>query len=144
MAPLLDEYHDDEAVLFGHALEGNLHFVFTQRFDEPEEVARYSAFMQAVSQLVAVEFGGSLKAEHGTGRNMAPFVELEWGSAAHQLMWRIKRLLDPQGILNPDVVLSHDPDIHLKNLKPMPEANPIIDKCIECGFCEPVCPVPMV
>ena len=137
---LLDEYHYDEAVLFGHALEGNLHFVFTQRFDQPEEVARYSAFMQAVSQLVAVEFGGSLKAEHGTGRNMAPFVELEWGSAAYQLMWRIKRLLDPQGILNPDVVLSHDPDIHLKNLKPMPEANPIIDKCIECGFCEPVCP----
>lgn len=137
---LLDEYHYDEAVLFGHALEGNLHFVFTQRFDQPEEVARYSAFMQAVSQLVAVEFGGSLKAEHGTGRNMAPFVELEWGSAAYQLMWRIKRLLDPQGILNPDVVLSDDPEIHLKNLKPMPEANPLINKCIECGFCEPVCP----
>ena len=137
---LLDEYHYDEAVLFGHALEGNLHFVFTQRFDQPEEVARYSAFMQAVSQLVAVEFGGSLKAEHGTGRNMAPFVELEWGSDAYQLMWQIKRLLDPQGILNPDVVLSDDPEIHLKNLKPMPEANPLIDKCIECGFCEPVCP----
>ncbi len=137
---LLDEHHYDEAIIFGHALEGNLHFVFTQRFDQPEEIARYSAFMTAVSQLVAVEFGGSLKAEHGTGRNMAPFVELEWGSDAYQLMWRIKRLLDPQGILNPDVVLSDDPEIHLKNLKPMPEANPLIDKCIECGFCEPVCP----
>lgn len=137
---LLDQYHYDEAVLFGHALEGNLHFVFTQRFDQPEEIARYSAFMNAVTHLVAVEFGGSLKAEHGTGRNMAPFVELEWGSDAYQLMWRIKRLLDPQGILNPDVVLSNDAEIHLKNLKPMPEANPLIDKCIECGFCEPVCP----
>ena len=137
---LLDEHHYDEAILFGHALEGNLHFVFTQRFDQPEEVARYSAFMTAVSQLVAVEFGGSLKAEHGTGRNMAPFVELEWGHDAYQLMWQIKRLLDPQGILNPDVVLSDDPEIHLKNLKPMPQANPLIDKCIECGFCEPVCP----
>ena len=137
---LLDEHHYDEAILFGHALEGNLHFVFTQRFDQPAEIARYCAFMQAVSQLVAVEFGGSLKAEHGTGRNMAPFVELEWGSDAYQLMWRIKRLLDPQGILNPDVVLSDDPEIHLKNLKPMPVANPLIDKCIECGFCEPVCP----
>ena len=137
---LLDDYHYDEAVLFGHALEGNLHFVFTQRFDQPEEVARYSAFMQAVTQLVAVEFGGSLKAEHGTGRNMAPFVELEWGNDAYQLMWQIKRLLDPKEILNPDVVLSTDPEIHLKNLKPMPVANPLIDKCIECGFCEPVCP----
>ncbi len=137
---LLEQFQYDEAVLFGHALEGNLHFVFTQRFDQPEEVARYSAFMNAVTHLVAVEFGGSLKAEHGTGRNMAPFVELEWGSDAYQLMWRIKRLLDPQGILNPDVVLSNDTEIHLKNLKPMPEANPLIDKCIECGFCEPVCP----
>ncbi|WP_170800870.1 FAD-binding and (Fe-S)-binding domain-containing protein [Stutzerimonas stutzeri] len=137
---LLDKHRYDEAILFGHALEGNLHFVFTQGFDDPAQVARYEAFMGEVAQLVAVEFGGALKAEHGTGRNMAPFVELEWGSKAYALMWKIKRLLDPSGILNPDVVLSEDPDIHLKNLKPMPAADEIVDKCIECGFCEPVCP----
>ncbi|MFS2157394.1 FAD-binding and (Fe-S)-binding domain-containing protein [Pseudomonas sp. Pseusp122] len=137
---LFDKHHYDEAILFGHALEGNLHFVFTQGFDNPEQVARYSAFMEDVAQLVAVEFGGSLKAEHGTGRNMAPFVELEWGHDAYQLMWQLKRLLDPNGILNPDVVLSTDPQIHLKNLKPLPAADEIVDKCIECGFCEPVCP----
>lgn len=137
---LLDKHRYDEAILFGHALEGNLHFVFTQGFDDPAQVARYEAFMGEVAQLVAVEFGGALKAEHGTGRNMAPFVELEWGSEAYALMWKIKRLLDPAGILNPDVVLSEDPDIHLKNLKPMPAADEIVDKCIECGFCEPVCP----
>ncbi|HYQ39360.1 MAG TPA: FAD-binding oxidoreductase, partial [Pseudomonas sp.] len=99
---LLDKHRYDEAILFGHALEGNLHFVFTQGFEDPAQVARYEAFMGEVAQLVAVEFGGALKAEHGTGRNMAPFVELEWGSEAYQLMWRIKRLLDPKGILNPD------------------------------------------
>ncbi|MEJ1229210.1 FAD-binding and (Fe-S)-binding domain-containing protein [Pseudomonas sp. CCNWLW56] len=137
---LFDKHHYDEAILFGHALEGNLHFVFTQGFNNPEEVARYQAFMDDVAHLVAVEFGGSLKAEHGTGRNMAPFVELEWGSDAYQLMWRLKRLLDPNGILNPDVVLSEDPQIHLKHLKPLPAADEIVDKCIECGFCEPVCP----
>ncbi len=137
---LLDKHRYDEAILFGHALEGNLHFVFTQGFDDPAQVARYEAFMGEVAQLVAVEFGGALKAEHGTGRNMAPFVELEWGGEAYALMWKIKRLLDPTGILNPDVVLSEDPDIHLKNLKPMPAADEIVDKCIECGFCEPVCP----
>ncbi len=137
---LFDIHHYDEAILFGHALEGNLHFVFTQGFNNPEEVARYQAFMEDVAQLVAVEFGGSLKAEHGTGRNMAPFVELEWGHDAYQLMWQLKRLLDPNGILNPDVVLSEDPQIHLKHLKPLPAADEIIDKCIECGFCEPVCP----
>jgi D-lactate dehydrogenase len=137
---LFDKHGYDEAIIFGHALEGNLHFVFTQAFETPEQIARYEAFMQDVAQLVAVEFGGSLKAEHGTGRNMAPFVELEWGADAYQLMWQIKRLLDPQGILNPDVILSEDRDIHLKNLKPLPAADAIIDKCIECGFCEPVCP----
>ena len=137
---LFEKHTYSEAILFGHALEGNLHFVFTQGFDDPLQVARYEAFMQDVTQLVAVEFGGALKAEHGTGRNMAPFVELEWGNDAYQLMWQIKRLLDPQGILNPDVVLSEDPQIHLKHLKPMPAADEIVDKCIECGFCEPVCP----
>lgn len=137
---LFEKHAYTEAILFGHALEGNLHFVFTQGFDDPAQVARYEAFMHDVTQLVAVEFGGALKAEHGTGRNMAPFVELEWGSEAYALMWKIKRLLDPTGILNPDVVLSEDPQIHLKNLKPMPAADEIVDKCIECGFCEPVCP----
>ncbi|EKT4522024.1 FAD-binding oxidoreductase [Pseudomonas putida] len=137
---LFDKHHYDEAIIFGHALEGNLHFVFTQGFNNAEEVARYQAFMDDVAQLVAVEFGGSLKAEHGTGRNMAPFVELEWGHEAYQLMWTLKRLLDPNGILNPDVVLSDDRDIHLKHLKPLPAADDIVDKCIECGFCEPVCP----
>jgi D-lactate dehydrogenase len=137
---LFDHYQYHEAIIFGHALEGNLHFVFTQGFADSEEIARYSAFMQDVAHLVAVELGGSLKAEHGTGRNMAPFVELEWGAAAYQLMWQIKHLLDPDTILNPDVVLSHNSQIHLQNLKPLPATDPLVDKCIECGFCEPVCP----
>lgn len=137
---LFDKHHYHEAIIFGHALEGNLHFVFTQGFDDPAQVSRYDAFMQDIAQLVAVEFGGSLKAEHGTGRNMAPFVELEWGTDAYQLMWQIKRLLDPKGILNPDVVLSTNSQLHLQNLKPLPAANELVDKCIECGFCEPVCP----
>ena len=137
---LFDKYYYTEAIIFGHALEGNLHFVFTQGFDDATQIARYDAFMQDVAQLVATEFAGSLKAEHGTGRNMAPFVELEWGSEAYQLMWQIKQLLDPNHILNPDVVLSKNPQLHLQNLKPLPATDPLVDKCIECGFCEPVCP----
>lgn len=137
---LFDKYYYTEAIIFGHALEGNLHFVFTQGFDDSTQVARYEAFMQEVTSLVATEFGGSLKAEHGTGRNMAPFVELEWGSDAYQLMWQIKHLLDPKHILNPEVVLSHNPRLHLQNLKPLPATHFLVDKCIECGFCEPVCP----
>ena len=137
---LFDEHHYDEAILFGHALDGNFHFVFTQDFGNAEQVARYSAFMNDIAQLVAVEFGGALKAEHGTGRNMAPFVELEWGSEAWQIMWDIKALFDPKHILSPDVVLSRNKKLHLQNLKPLPEADELVDRCMECGFCEPVCP----
>lgn len=137
---LFEKHHYDEAILFGHALDGNLHFVFTQDFSNPEQVARYSDFMSDVTQLVAVDFGGALKAEHGTGRNMAPFVELEWGVEAYQLMWDIKKLFDPKHILSPDVVLSKNKEIHLQNLKPLPQADDLVDRCMECGFCEPVCP----
>ncbi len=137
---LFDEFNYHEAIIFGHALAGNLHFVFTQSFNSDEEISRYDTFMHKVANLVAVEFGGSLKAEHGTGRNMAPFVELEWGETAYQVMQSIKQIIDPTGILNPGVILNEDKNAHIKNLKQMPHANPIIDKCIECGFCEPVCP----
>ncbi|MGE4410025.1 MAG: FAD-binding and (Fe-S)-binding domain-containing protein, partial [Sphingobium sp.] len=130
----------DEAIIFGHALEGNLHFVFTQDFGDPAEVQRYRRFMEDVVSLVVVRFDGSLKAEHGTGRNMAPFVEVEWGQQAYQLMQQIKHLLDPQRILNPGVILNADPEAHLKHLKPLPPADPLVDKCMECGFCEPSCP----
>ncbi|EME70362.1 FAD/FMN-containing dehydrogenase [Paramagnetospirillum caucaseum] len=130
----------DEAIIFGHALDGNLHFVFTQDFGIKAEVDRYARFMDEVAELVVGKYDGSLKAEHGTGRNMAPFVEMEWGAEATGLMWDIKHLLDAQGLLNPGVLLDRDPKAHLNNLKPLPAADALVDTCIECGFCERMCP----
>jgi D-lactate dehydrogenase len=130
----------DEAIIFGHALEGNLHFVFNQDFNSPDEVVRYRYFMNDVTRMVVHGYDGALKAEHGTGRNMAPFVEMEWGSEAYELMKEIKDIFDPGNLLNPGVILNNDPLIYLKNLKPIPPAHEIIDKCIECGFCEVHCP----
>ena len=129
-----------DAIIFGHALAGNLHFVFTQDFNVASEVQRYRGFMDAFCHMVVEKYDGSLKAEHGTGRNIAPFVELEWGREAHGLMRALKRLFDPRGLLNPGVILNDDPEAHLKNLKPLPACDPIVDQCIECGFCEPKCP----
>jgi D-lactate dehydrogenase len=129
-----------EGIIFGHALDGNLHFVFTQGFGDPAEVERYRRFMDEVCEMVAVRFRGSLKGEHGTGRNMAPFVELEWGAKATGIMQRVKAILDPHGVLNPGVVLNADPQVHLKDLKPLPPAHELVDRCTECGFCEPRCP----
>jgi D-lactate dehydrogenase len=137
---LMRRHGYDEGIIFGHALEGNLHFVFTQDFGTPAEVERYRCFMDDVAQLVVGKYDGALKAEHGTGRNMAPFVALEWGDDGRALMADIKRLFDPQGLLNPGVIVNDDPEAHLRHLKPMPAADPLVDKCIECGFCEPKCP----
>jgi D-lactate dehydrogenase len=137
---LLHAHGYDQAILFGHALEGNLHFVFAQGFEDASEIARYSGFMEALADLVVGKYDGSLKAEHGTGRNMAPFVEREWGATATDLMRRIKALLDPKNLLNPGVLLNDDPKVHLKNLKRLPKVSALVDSCIECGFCEPQCP----
>jgi D-lactate dehydrogenase len=137
---LFAEHGYPEAIVYGHALEGNLHFVFTQDFGAAAEVQRYRRFMDAVCEMVVKKYDGSLKAEHGTGRNMAPFVEMEWGAPAFALMQRIKALFDPSGLLNPGVILNPDPESHLKHLKPLPAADALVDKCIECGFCEPKCP----
>ncbi|MBQ9455296.1 MAG: FAD-binding oxidoreductase [Thermoguttaceae bacterium] len=130
-------YHD--ACIYGHALEGNYHFILNQKFDSEAETARYEALMKDVIELVVGKYDGSLKAEHGTGRNMAPFVEREWGAELYGIMREVKQLFDPQNLLNPGVIFNDDPLCYLKNIKPLPLADALIDKCIECGFCEVNC-----
>jgi D-lactate dehydrogenase len=132
--------HGFLAGVAGHASAGNLHFLLTPNFGTREDLERYDAFMNELVDLVVDKYDGSLKAEHGTGINMAPFVEREWGSAATELMWRVKQLADPDGILGPGVVLNRDPTVHLQNLKSTPEIEEVATKCVECGYCEPVCP----
>jgi D-lactate dehydrogenase len=129
----------DDAIVFGHALDGNLHLQFAQTFDTPEEVLRYERVMDDLCRMVVGKYDGALKGEHGTGRNMAPFVEMEWGAKAYALMRRVKRALDPGGLLNPGVIINDDPRSHLANLKPLPQAHELLDRCMECGFCEPRC-----
>lgn len=118
------EYHD--AIILGHALEGNLHLIFAQSWKDMNEVKRFENVMKELCDIVVKKYDGSLKGEHGTGRNVAPFVEMEWGQEAFQVMKEIKQIFDPKGILNKGVLLNEDPDIHIKNLKPMPEAHHIV------------------
>ena len=126
----------------GHASAGNLHFMLTPDFAKQEDLERYEAFMGGLVELIVGKYDGSLKAEHGTGVNMAPYVEREWGAKATELMWRLKRLADPDGVLSPDVLLSRDPGVHLRDLKTTPAIEDWggASACVECGFCEPVCP----
>ncbi len=132
--------HGFLAGVAGHASAGNLHFMLTPDFAKPEDLERYEAFMAKLVELIIGKYDGSLKAEHGTGINMAPYVEREWGEKATELMWRVKQLADPDGVLNPGVVLNRDPDVHLRNLKTTPAIEESATTCVECGFCEPVCP----
>lgn len=137
---LFKKFGYNNAIIFGHAKDGNLHFVITQQLDTEPEIIRYDTFLKAVVELVVHKYDGALKAEHGTGRNMAPFVEVEWGSEALAIMQKIKSLADPKNILNPGVIINADASAHIKHLKDLPVVESEVDKCIECGFCEPVCP----
>ncbi len=152
LSELLDRHGYDDSCIYGHALEGNFHFIINQSFKTDEDVARYEAMIQDVAEMVVGKYDGSLKAEHGTGRNMAPFVKYEWGDSAYKIMKRVKDLFDPNGILNPGVIFNDDPKCHIKNFKALPHLEPRsgnkaefgeayehINKCIECGFCEVNC-----
>ncbi|WP_225800622.1 FAD-binding and (Fe-S)-binding domain-containing protein [Streptomyces sp. NK15101] len=136
----LQARHGFDAAVAGHAAHGNLHFLLAFDAADPSDLQRYAAFMDEFCKLTVERFDGSLKAEHATGRNIAPFLELEWGTRATDLMWRIKEAVDPAGVLAPRIVLDRDPQAHLRGLKTIPAVERTADPCIECGFCEPTCP----
>jgi D-lactate dehydrogenase len=139
LADMLVKHGYDDACIYGHALEGNYHFVIAQSFETEADVKKYQTLMQEIEHLVIDKYDGSLKAEHGTGRNMAPFVKDEWGEKAFGIMKAVKQLFDPDNLLNPGVIFNDDPECYIKGFKPMPVTNDHVNKCIECGFCEVNC-----
>nr|WP_298226534.1 FAD-binding and (Fe-S)-binding domain-containing protein [Gryllotalpicola sp.] len=136
---LFDKHGYDDSVIFGHAKDGNIHFMLTEHFADPASRARSAAFTEEMVELVLSQ-NGTLKAEHGTGRIMAPYVRRQFGDELYDIMCEVKRLVDPAGILNPGVLLNEDPDGPLSYLKLTPSVEEEVDRCVECGYCEPVCP----
>lgn len=135
---LFDTFHF-KGIIFGHALSGNVHFIITPNLNDEKESQAFAEFMEAmVDSVIALQ--GSTKAEHGTGRMIAPFVEKEWGAKAYSINRRIKEIFDPHALINPDVIISDNPQIHTQNLKQSSEVEDFINQCMECGFCEKVCP----
>lgn len=139
LSVLFDKHDYEESVIFGHARDGNVHFLLKERFDDAAHMLRYEAFTGDMVDLVLAQ-GGSLKAEHGTGRIMASFVRRQYGDELYDVMWALKRLVDPHALLNPGSVLSDDPRSYLSDLKATPSVEEEVDRCVECGYCEPVCP----
>jgi len=136
---LFGRYGYRDSVIFGHAKDGNVHFMLTDGFASDAEIDRYSAFTEDMVDLVLGE-NGSLKAEHGTGRVMAPYVRRQYGDELYDVMRQVKLLCDPAGILNPGVLLDEDPTAHLRHIKTAPPVAEEVDRCVSCGYCEPVCP----
>ncbi|MCI7412018.1 FAD-binding and (Fe-S)-binding domain-containing protein [Helicobacter bilis] len=135
---LFEKFHF-QGIIFGHALSGNVHFIITPNLNDEKESRAFAEFMEAmVDSVIALQ--GSTKAEHGTGRMIAPFVEKEWGAKAYAINRRIKEIFDPHSLINPDVIISDNPQIHTQNLKQSSEVEDFINQCMECGFCEKVCP----
>ncbi|GAA1869462.1 FAD-binding and (Fe-S)-binding domain-containing protein [Paeniglutamicibacter psychrophenolicus] len=139
LSVLFERYGYENSVIFGHAKDGNVHFMLTDGFHTKDQIERYSAFTEDMVDLVLGE-GGSLKAEHGTGRMMAPYVRRQYGDELYSVMRELKTLLDPAGLLNPGVILDEDPRAHLRHIKVTPAVDPEVDRCVACGYCEPVCP----
>ena len=137
---LFKKHGYDDAIIFGHAKDGNLHFVISQTFEDSSGTRQYERFINDLTAMTVGKYDGALKAEHGTGRNMAPFLETEWGSFAVEIMQDLKKLIDPELLLNPGVIVNSDPQVHLKNIKSTPTIDAVVDSCIECGFCETWCP----
>ncbi|MDO5745829.1 MAG: FAD-linked oxidase C-terminal domain-containing protein, partial [Micrococcaceae bacterium] len=139
LSVLFRRYNYEHSVVFGHAKDGNVHFMLTDGFHTKDQIRRYSDFTEDLVDLVLGE-GGSLKAEHGTGRVMAPYVRRQYGDELYAVMRELKTLLDPSGMLNPGVILDEDPLAHLRHIKLTPAVDPEVDRCVACGYCEPVCP----
>ena len=137
---LFTDFGYPDGAVFGHAKDGNLHFLVNQAFNTDADVAHYDRFMQAMVKVVSGKYDGALKAEHGTGRNTAPFVATEWGDEAYAIMRDLKSLFDPDHMLSPGVIINPDPQAHVTHVKRMAPVAPAVDKCIECGFCESKCP----
>ena len=139
LSELLKKHRYLDSVIFGHAKDGNLHFLLNEKFHDPSSLQRYEDFTQDMVELV-LSHDGSLKAEHGTGRIMAPFVKRQFGEELYQVMVDLKKLIDKRNILNPGIIINENSNIHIENLKVSPVIDQEVDKCVECGYCETVCP----
>ncbi len=88
-----------DVIFYGHFGDGNVHSAIIIDPTDPDQVRRADELADRLHRL-ALELGGTVTGEHGTGAVRQRYMALEHG-AAYEVMKRIKMTLDPKGILNP-------------------------------------------
>ena len=86
--------------VLAHAGDGNLHPLIMTDLRDEEEMARVDRAIEDLYES-AIGMGGTLSGEHGIGIAKARFMEMEFGQCAIAIMRGIKRVFDPNNILNP-------------------------------------------
>lgn len=89
-----------DMAIYGHAGDGNLHPNIVTDLRDRVEMAKVEETLHEIAR-IALGLGGTLTGEHGIGTLKAPYLEMEAGATGIDVMRRIKRALDPAGILNP-------------------------------------------
>jgi anaerobic glycerol-3-phosphate dehydrogenase C subunit len=143
------KYHINMS-FFGHAGDSELHLRPFLDLTEPAEREKMQAIAKDVFSL-ALSLGGSISGEHAVGLARAAFIRKQYGGEYYELLCKIKKIFDPEGLLNPGKILNDDPDIMVKNLrrlnKVLPERTKSdllfdkdeleleIEQCYGCGLC---------
>ena len=102
IAAVVGAWPQARMLAFGHIGDGNIHFNLTQF--EGEDKERFIARTEAVNTVVhdvVQRFGGSISAEHGIGQLRRSELDRRKPSAELDLMRRIKKLIDPDDLMNP-------------------------------------------
>ena len=145
--------NDITIATFGHVGDGNLHSTFITDVRSKSDWDKIYKVGKELIEL-ALKLGGTITAEHGTGRSKAAFIRREFAGAV-DVMASIKKALDPRNILNPGKLglFEKDADIYdyfafdhvLKHRDALKSFGDAVDyevlACIQCGFCRAGCPV---
>lgn len=147
------ERHGTQAPILGHAGSGNLHLNPRLDLTDPEDCGRMRKIADEIYELV-IELGGTITGEHGDGMLRAPYVKRQFPKLL-PLFREIKKLFDPEGILNPGKIFSDEhsmpiDQLFLNALPRQPDKYPLLHedpykemllRCQGCGLCRTYCPV---
>ncbi|RRD48994.1 FAD-binding oxidoreductase [Arachnia propionica] len=97
--------------------DGCIRYALTVDLDDAATQRRFRRYRRDVVALIRAH-GGSLRAHHGTGRAMSPFMLDQFGDELFEVMREVKHTFDPAMILGPGILLTDDPLTHTRDLRP--------------------------